>query len=283
MRIRSGDCIDHLLILIVVIISLAPVSAFAETGGEINTAELSIECAPDEMITPEFGDVLAKDKSPDGLYLCPQIDSIGLITNPHENSIQGFADTDGSQSSQAIRFGLVAGSGTMRKQFDWFGIFGIQGGYFAPEDKVSINVGLQYIPLNFTGETGLDVGVEKEKELAIALNVRYYFTPAHTFMGIYAYGGFRKGLLLWRYDKSRIYEIDGKTEKDGGGALGTYWIYLGLGASIIQTDYLHIGGNVSVGVRDYYENTIGGRENDIFAGSTLAQFTLDLSFCSPES
>jgi len=89
------------------------------------------------------------------------------------------------------RLGAVVGGGTMEKQFDAFGIFGLQ--LLFPSHPVCVNVGLQYIHTNFIDESSLSTGLENEMEIALDISGRYYFTPAHTFVGIFAQAGIRLG------------------------------------------------------------------------------------------
>lgn len=107
----------------------------------------------------------------------PSDEMAGLVTQTANEELTQLQEVQGFDELGDLRFGIVFGTGTMRKQFDAFGLFGIKMGYYFPESRFSLNVGLQYIPTNFTEETGLSNALDNEMEVALDISGRYYFTP----------------------------------------------------------------------------------------------------------
>ena len=180
------------------------------------------------------------------------------------------------------RLGPVIGIGTMKEQFDAFSLFGFKLYFPDLKNRVCASVGLQYMHTNFSDESRLSTGLDNEMEIALVISGRKYFTPPHTLMGIYAHGGIRQGLFLWRYRNPIHYIENGEVKGRVRDQIGTFSAYFGLGISLVQMKHLHIGGNISGGLRGYYKNTVGGFENDIFNFTSYYQLMLELTFCSPE-
>jgi hypothetical protein len=180
-------------------------------------------------------------------------------------------------------FGLCAGGGTLGPEHDGFGLFGLKVGRYYPRLRLWSDIGLLYMPMNPSETSETVAGTNNEWELALDLSGRYYFTPSHTLLGLYADAGLRHGILFWRY--TGIGRI--KDNEDGkvihADAVGTVHLYAGLGVSFLQTKRLHLSGTFTGGIKFFYSNTLRQFENDLFDPQGFVQFFINLTFVGPKS
>ncbi len=115
-------------------------------------------------------------------------------------------------------------------------------------------------------------------ELLLDGCVRGYLTHDHTFMGVYGLAGARVGLVTWTYaNPVTVIEGDERTTVTTD-ALLTVQPYVGLGLSIAQVSGVHIGGNVSTGVKLYSDETIERFQNDLFSPVGFVSTGLEISY-----
>ena len=177
-------------------------------------------------------------------------------------------------------FGITVGGGSLRgDQIDGFGIFGLTFGLdFMDRRWYRVDISGFYITTNRSEDNQLSSGLVREFELAWELSGRFYFTPRHTFMGLYTLGGLRFGYLFWDYKTAIVVSEPGKTERIDSDRVNYASLFLGLGVNLAQTKRVQIGANLSVGYKVYYGLTHEGFDNDIFDDEPMMQLMLDFSF-----
>lgn len=177
-------------------------------------------------------------------------------------------------------FGITVGGGSLRgDQIDGFGSFGLTLGLdFVDRRWYRLDMSGFYITTNRAADNQLSSGLVREYELAADLTGRYYFTPRHTFMGLYALGGVRFGYLFWDYKTAIVVSEPGKTETIDSDRLNYVSVFVGLGANLAQVKRIHIGANMSVGYKMYYGVTNEGFDNDIFGDEPMIQLMFDFTF-----
>jgi len=123
------------------------------------------------------------------------------------------------------------------------GVMGYLGFYFGKARSIRADLARNATDL---GEAGLEAGF------------RAYLTPDHTLMGSYLVGGLRIGEISWRY----------RDPIDGGP-------FLGVGVSVLQTRFLHVGASVTAGIRFTRGKTSEDFNNDIFKDVGFYQWNLE--------
>jgi hypothetical protein len=169
----------------------------------------------------------------------------------------------GHGSKLPLLASVVAGGGTLGgTDYDGFKTVGIAlGGYAGP--RVRLDLLGTFNGVDFNGEGLLGQALKNSLELSLDLTARYYLTDDHTFMGLYPEAGMGTGTLFWDYAKpvTVIENDEPKTLTDD--RLNYFSLFGGVGVSLMQTRYVHIGGNLIGGVRFYGWHTASGLENNI--------------------
>ena len=173
---------------------------------------------------------------------------------------------------------VIAGGGAFGgTDYDGFKTFGLEiSGY--PESRFRLDLAGTYEGVNFTGEGLLGASLEDAIELNLDLTLRYYLTPDRTFVGIYPEFGLGTGTLFWDYAKPVTITEDGKSKTIDSDRVNYFSLFGGAGMSLVQTKYVHLGGNLIGGVRFYGWTTGSGLENDIIKPTGYAKALLELSF-----
>ena len=179
-----------------------------------------------------------------------------------------------------FHYGLCAGGGTLLPQHNGFWFFGLKAGRYYPRLRVWSDYGLLYMQSNLSETSNPVVGTNNEWELAHDINVRYYFTPSHTFMGLHADAGGRLGILIFKRAVSDMAEDDEDGTAFCTDAIGTTSIYDGLGTSFLQTKRLHLSGTLTTGIKFFFSNSILQPATDLFDTQGFVQFVVDVTFMS---
>ena len=174
--------------------------------------------------------------------------------------------------------GLVGGGGALGgHDYDGFAAGGISfGGY--PQPQVRVDGTATIIGVNFTGEGLLGQAFRNAEELNLDVTVRYYLTKDKTFMGIYPLAGLGTGTLFWDYAKPVTVTENGAPRTLGDDRVNYFSFFGGAGMSLMQTRFLHVGGNVSGGVRLYGRQTQSGLKNDMLKTTGYFKALIELSF-----
>jgi hypothetical protein len=174
--------------------------------------------------------------------------------------------------------GLVGGGGALGgRDYDGFAMGGLSfGGY--PQPQVRVDGTATIIDVNFTGEGLLGQTFQNAEELNLDVTVRYYLTRDRTFMGIYPMAGLGTGTLFWDY-ASPVTVIENDAPRTlSADQINYYSCFAGAGMSLMQTRFLHVGGNLSGGVRFYGWHTKSGLKNDMLRTTGYFKVLIELSF-----
>jgi len=110
---------------------------------------------------------------------------------------------------------------------------------------------------------------------------RTYLTPKHTLLGIYWTWGFKTGWLFWEYpDPEAMPVMEGTEKPTTRDMVGSIVSYLGFGVSILQTKRVHLGMNLTAGLRVTPAKTELDFDNNIFY-SPVAEFRLNFEVKFP--
>jgi len=174
--------------------------------------------------------------------------------------------------------GLVGGGGVLGGQdYDGFSTGGLSiGGY--PQPQLRLDFAGTYDDVQFKGEGLLNQALKNAFGLNLDLAVRYYLTKDNTFMGIYPLAGLGTGTLFWDYAKPVTVIEDGAPRTLDGDRINYFSLFGGAGMSLLQTRHLHVGGNLTGGVRLYGRHTGSGLKNDMLRTTGYAKALIDVSF-----
>jgi hypothetical protein len=176
-------------------------------------------------------------------------------------------------------FGLVLGGGTINgDETDGFSIFGIEIAKHFYADRVRFEAYGLGGTANLHENSALAEGLKREYQLSLGLGGRYYFNPPHTFMGVYALGGYRGGILSWTYTNPIQTYQAGESRTVESDRLFFNELYLGLGSSFWQSGRIQMGLNFSAGYRFYSDYTFNDFENDLFTDEPFLQLMMEVMF-----
>lgn len=146
---------------------------------------------------------------------------------------------------------------------------------FGPHDRAKIYLGYFSGHGDF-GRADIAASLDDLTEKGLELGLRGYLTPDHTLLGSYIMFGGRITSIGWRYRDPVEITTDGggvtRIDDDGNLAGGPF---VGLGVSILQTRYLHLGTSLMTGIRFTANQTYEGLENDIFKDVGYWQWNLE--------
>ena len=191
------------------------------------------------------------------------------------------ASSDGSldEGPLVTHFGVVLGGGTINgDETAGFSIFGIEIAKHFTAERVRFEAYGLCGTSNLHENSSLAAGLKNEFQLSLSLGGRYYFTPPHTFMGVYTLGGYRGGILFWDYKNPIETFQDGETVTVESDRLFFNELYLGLGSSFWQSNRIQMGVNFSAGYRFYGDYTFKDFENNLFDSEPFLQMMLEIMF-----
>ena len=159
---------------------------------------------------------------------------------------------------------LAGGGGLGSEDFDGFGVFGVGVGARL-EKRLRADFSVLYIPTQLTESSGVVDALNSEKEVALDLRLRYSFTPAHTFAGLYGVIGGRAGWLMWNYANDiTVVDENGNPRTLEDDRLTYYAGYLGVGVAPVQTEHFMLGVDLDVGLQTFESYTHEGFKQDLF-------------------
>lgn len=192
-----------------------------------------------------------------------------------------FEPAPGGPNKVRPTFGLALGGGSLRgDQIDGFGIFSVVVGADFYEERFRVSAGGLYLTTNRTEDNKLSSGLVDEFELALDLSGRFFFTPSHTFMGLYAVLGLRIGYLFWDYKNPIVVNQLVTTETIKSDRIGYGAPFVGIGVNLAQIDPIQIGANLTAGYKAYSSVTREGFDNDIFDDEPMIQLIFDFTVLS---
>jgi len=173
---------------------------------------------------------------------------------------------------------LVAGGGTLGgADYDGYKTVGIAlAGY--PGPRVRLDLTGTFNGVEFNGEGLLGQALKNSFELSLDVTLRYYLTSEHTFMGLYPAVGLGTGTLFWDYAKPVTVIEDGEPKTLSDDRLNYFSLFGGVGMSLIQTRYVHIGGSLLGGARFYGWHTSSGLENNILKTTGYGKALFEVAF-----
>jgi hypothetical protein len=183
-----------------------------------------------------------------------------------------------SAGSAGLVLGLVTGGGSLGgTSYDGYGMIGIDvGGYLSKRLRVDLigSVG----GVNFTGQSVAGQSFQNEFELALDFTTRYYVTPPHTFTAFYPIGGVRLGTLFWDFAKPITITENGQDREIQDDQVGFLSFYGGAGVAFMQIRHLHVGANLTSGLRIYSWQTEQGFSNDLFPATGFFQLLFETTY-----
>ncbi|MBU1699469.1 MAG: hypothetical protein KJ970_17560 [Candidatus Eisenbacteria bacterium] len=120
-------------------------------------------------------------------------------------------------------------------------------------------------------------GISSPSEFGLDATGRFYLTEDHTFMGLYCLVGFRWGLMTFSFTNPITVIEGGDSRKIKGDRLQIYTLCAGMGATFLQTRFIHLGANITGGFRLGNGVTQEGFDNDLFPPVGYIQFALETS------
>ncbi len=174
--------------------------------------------------------------------------------------------------------GLVAGGGALGgKSYDGFGTLGLSvGGY--PEPRLRVDGTGTINTTAFKDQALLGQAFKEPMELSLDVTARYYLTPDQTFLGLYPLAGVGTGTLFWDYAQPVTVVEDGAPKTLEDDRINYFSLFGGAGMSLMQTRYVHVGGNLVGGVRFYGWHTGSGLKNDLLKTTGYVKALIELSF-----
>jgi hypothetical protein len=183
-------------------------------------------------------------------------------------------------SAQPYRLfaGLVAGGGALGgRDYDGFGNVGLSfGGY--PQPRLRVEGTGTLGGLSFTNQSFLGQAFKDPVEANLDVTVRYYLTPDRTFMGLYPLAGLGTGTLFWDYAHPVTVIENGRTRTLDGDRINYFSVFGGAGVSLVQTRFVHVGGNLAGGARFYGWHTESGLKNDMLRTTGYVKAAIELTF-----
>ena len=174
--------------------------------------------------------------------------------------------------------GLVFSGGSLGgRSYDGFGGLGLDfGGFITPRWRADL-VG-SATSVNFAGQSVAGQSFNNEMELALDINTRFYLTPAHTLMGLYPIVGTRIGTLFWDLAKPITVTENGQDKIIKNDWVNFMSFYGGAGVSLMQIRHLHLGLNVTGGIKIYGWQTNQGFSNDLLPATGFFQTTVETTY-----
>jgi hypothetical protein len=174
--------------------------------------------------------------------------------------------------------GLVGGGGAFGGQdYDGFTAGGLAfGGY--PQPQVRVDGTVTFNDITFKNHGYLGQAFTEAGEMNLDVTVRYYLTRDRTFMGIYPLAGIGTGTLFWDYARPVTVTENGADKTLTEDQLNYFSFFGGAGMSLMQTRWLHLGANLSGGVRFYGRHSESGLKNDMLKTTGYFKALIELSF-----
>jgi hypothetical protein len=166
---------------------------------------------------------------------------------------------------------IGAGTGVLREE-DLYGLnhFNLALGTFIEKKHyLELLAGLSGAPIQETSllSESLDNGVVV---FQLGLGYKYFFTPPHTFLGIYFCAGLGYAYMRWSYKnpfQAMAYDEYGDElgmETISSDGVSGFEMYTGLGLNVVQTEKFQLGGEVLPGFIAWGGETSEGFDNDVF-------------------
>ncbi len=186
---------------------------------------------------------------------------------------------DPARDKEPIHLGVVLGGGSLgNNELDGFALFGIQLGPDFFNDRLRLDIRGLIMPTNQSEKAQFASGLDDEIEVAADLGGRFYFTPRHTFMGLYTHVGLRVGHLSWDYKNPiQVVGTGGQTETIDSDGVNFFAVFGGFGVGLAQFRKVHIGVNLSFGYKSYGATTSEGFDNDVFSDEPFTQLMLEFT------
>lgn len=190
----------------------------------------------------------------------------------------GAKASSGDSYPAGLMLGVVAGGGSIGgPRYDGFGAFGLDvGGMTGGRWRFDL-LGL-VSPIQFSDESLAGSSFKDEFDLSADLTARYYLTPEHTFLGVYPIAGMRFGTLFWNYARPVLVYENGIPRKVKDDLINHFSIYGGAGVGLMQLRHVHVGAQLTGGVRIYSWATLNGFDNDLFPSAGFVQLMFEAGY-----
>jgi hypothetical protein len=189
----------------------------------------------------------------------------------------GDASPESERFYGSLEFGLGSQAGGI---FDEIGAMGLHIGAYTKSRRLRGGLLAQVATFDLDPDRGLDDSLENLTELTIGGTGRYYFTPHHTFIGLYVTAGLHYGVLL--YDFANPVEVEAGEEVDDD-VVEVFAIHGGLGVSFVQWRWFRLSTTALGGVKAYEGVTSEGFDNDLFREAGFYKLTFEIGIVRPRS
>jgi hypothetical protein len=224
-----------------------------------------------------------KARPPDVGYTVPPATEVVVIAGSEPASAPGIAPLAEAPRlptprTRPLFVGLVGGGGALGGQdYDGFTAGGLAfGGY--PQPQVRVDGAVTFNDITFKNQGYLGQAFTETGELSLDVTVRYYLTRDRTFMGIYPLAGLGTGTLFWDYARPVTVTENGADKTLTDDRINYFSFFAGGGLSLMQTRFLHLGGNLCGGVRFYGRHTESGLNNDMLKTTGYLKALIELTF-----
>ena len=210
-------------------------------------------------------------------------------TTPPETSVEveagasqyqsGSGQTSATTKSDPADFlvGAVVGFGALGgDKYDGFAQFGLDLGFYVSR-RARFDVAGSFSPIQFAGESIAGQSFKNEFELDLDITARYYLTSPNTFVGVYPIAGVTIGTLFWDYNHPVSIVEDTGPRQVSTDYINHFSLYGGAGMSLAQFRHIHVGSNLTGGVRFYENQSSNGFGNTLFPSAGFVQMRFEFS------
>ena len=220
-------------------------------------------------------------------------DSSSVVYRQKDDGFMDFKEDEEKEknpnlqrNTETIKFpsiwGFRGGSGLLNNK-DTYGYnhFEVFAGHYDKKTRSAIvfSLGLANSPIQEDQKlhSSLNGGISI---LNFDFTFRKYTTPHYTFLGNYFFAGLGGSYLMWNYrNEIEIEDTDGDVvERISSDSVGGFNLFGGIGFNIIQTNFFHIGGELSPGLILGEYETYEGFENDSFGHFYYLKATVIIDF-----
>jgi hypothetical protein len=174
---------------------------------------------------------------------------------------------------------VFGGGGWTSEDNDGFGTAGLSlGGY--PRPRIRVDGTATFSGVAFLPDSGLGRAFRNAEaaEIGLDLTARYAPIDDEARLRIYPLVGVGAGTMFWNYAKPITAIEDGASRAVGYDGIFYFSFYGGIGAALVLTPYLTVGGNLTGGTRLYDQNMGSGVRNDLLKPTGFARILFEANY-----
>jgi hypothetical protein len=174
---------------------------------------------------------------------------------------------------------MFGGGGWFSEDNDGFGTVGLSlGGY--PRPRVRVDGIVTYDDIAFVPDSALGKAFQDAEaaEVGLDFTVRYDPPDDKARLRIDPLVGVGVGTMFWNYAKPVTVIEDGAPRTVGYDGIFTFSFYGGVGATLVLTPCLTLGGSLTGGTRLYDQSMGSGLRNDLLKQTGFVRILFDLNY-----